>query len=70
MTLVVRPVNRAILTGLLVFPSLLAAGTAAQAAGPQDMTFFLTSVGSGKGADLGGLEGADAYCAALAATTC
>jgi hypothetical protein len=34
----------------------------------QDMTmsFFVTSVGSGKGADLGGLAGADAHCASLA----
>lgn len=31
-----------------------------------DMTFFVTSVGMGKGADLGGLEGADAHCQALA----
>ena len=30
------------------------------------MTFFITSVGPGKGADLGGLEGADRYCQALA----
>src|SRR4029079_15008117 len=30
------------------------------------MTFFLTSVGPGKGADLGGLEGADRYCQQLA----
>jgi len=30
------------------------------------MTFFVTSVGSGKGADLGGLEGADKHCQALA----
>ena len=30
------------------------------------MTFFVTSVGKGKGADLGGLEGADAHCGALA----
>ena len=30
------------------------------------MTFFITSVGKGNGADLGGLEGADAHCAALA----
>jgi hypothetical protein len=36
---------------------------AAQAA---EMSFFVTSVGGGKGADLGGLEGADAHCAALA----
>lgn len=31
------------------------------------MGFFITSVGSGKGADLGGLAGADAHCQALAA---
>lgn len=30
------------------------------------MSFFVTSVGSGKGADLGGLAGADAHCQALA----
>ncbi len=32
------------------------------------MNFFLTSEGPGDGANLGGLEGADAHCAALAAT--
>jgi hypothetical protein len=31
-----------------------------------DMSFFVTSAGTGKGADLGGLEGADAHCATLA----
>src|SRR5437588_1847753 len=30
------------------------------------MTFFITSVGSGKGADLGGLAGADQHCQMLA----
>ena len=30
------------------------------------MTFFVTSAGKGNGADLGGLEGADAHCNALA----
>lgn len=30
------------------------------------MTFFVTSAGSGKGADLGGLAGADAHCQRLA----
>jgi hypothetical protein len=41
---------------------------AAGAAYSQDakMSFFVTSVGSGKGADLGGLKGADAHCASLA----
>ena len=32
-----------------------------------EMTFFLTSAGSGNGADLGGLSGADAHCQSLAA---
>jgi len=34
----------------------------------ESMSFFLTSVGPGNGADLGGLEGADAYCEVLAET--
>jgi hypothetical protein len=46
----------------------LGAGAQAQQQGPQapNMTFFVTSVGSGKGADLGGLAGADAHCQQLA----
>ena len=39
---------------------------AAQAQSPKEMTFFVTSAGSGKGADLGGVKGADAHCQALA----
>lgn len=31
-----------------------------------NMTFFITSVGPGKGADLGGLDGADRHCGSLA----
>ena len=38
----------------------------AQTASSADMTFFVTSAGSGKGADLGGLEGADRLCQTLA----
>lgn len=34
--------------------------------GPKEMTFFITSVGPGKGGDLGGLAGADRHCQALA----
>jgi hypothetical protein len=34
--------------------------------GPQNMSFFVTSAGPGKGGDLGGLEGADRHCQALA----
>jgi hypothetical protein len=57
-------------------PSRIAAILAAAAALPQtaraqprpkgDMTFFVTSAGKGNGADLGGLEGADAHCNQLA----
>src|SRR3977135_2245849 len=52
-----------------IFVSLVVLGTGmtstvqAQQAG---MTFFVTSVGKGNGADFGGLEGADAHCASLA----
>ena len=35
-------------------------------ASAQDMSFFLTSYGPGDGANLGGLEGADAHCQMLA----
>ncbi len=38
----------------------------AWAEGPADMSFFVTSAGPGKGADLGGLDGADGHCTALA----
>jgi len=31
-----------------------------------NMSFFVSSVGSGKGGDLGGLAGADAHCQQLA----
>ena len=33
---------------------------------PQPMSFFVTSVGSGNGANLGGIAGADRHCQALA----
>jgi len=41
-------------------------GTIASSQQNSSMTFFITSVGSGKGADLGGLAGADQQCQALA----
>ena len=37
-----------------------------QMASGKKMGFFVTSAGSGKGADLGGLEGADKHCQSLA----
>src|SRR5690606_31907439 len=39
---------------------------AASTAGAQEMNFFVTSAGSGEGGNLGGLDGADARCQALA----
>lgn len=54
-----------IAAGLTVASS-LALAQAPAAAPPQPMSFFVTSAGSGKGADLGGLAGADAICAARA----
>ena len=45
-----------------------AGGALAQQSSTQsNMTFFVTSTGLGKGADLGGLEGADKHCQSLAA---
>ena len=53
--------------GFLVSVGLLVlAPVGAQAQGAGDTTFFVTSAGSGKGADLGGLEGADRHCQTLA----
>jgi len=42
------------------------ASAPAGAAGEQPMGFFVTSTGMGDGANLGGLDGADAHCAKLA----
>jgi hypothetical protein len=50
-------ISAALLAGLAVQPA------QAQSA---NTTFFVTSVGPGKGADLGGLDGADKQCATLA----
>jgi hypothetical protein len=56
---------------MLISAALLACCGVAQAQqGPQapNMTFFVTSSGPGKGANLGGIEGADAHCLKLATT--
>jgi hypothetical protein len=57
-----------VIVASVVFVSL--GSTTGQAQAPQspNMTFFVTSAGPGKGADLGGLAGADAHCQQLAAT--
>lgn len=46
---------------------LLATAQAGVAQADENMSFFVTSANPGDGADLGGLEGADAYCETLAA---
>jgi hypothetical protein len=54
---------------LMAFIGLLAlasSGVAQAQTASADTSFFVTSVGSGKGADLGGLEGADRHCQTLA----
>jgi hypothetical protein len=51
---------------LVTAAALIGLGLAASQAQQAGMTYFVSSVGSGKGADLGGLDGADAHCAALA----
>ncbi|HEU5296398.1 MAG TPA: hypothetical protein VFU71_16590 [Burkholderiaceae bacterium] len=52
------------LTSTSIAAVLLAACATPPSTGP--MSFFITSTGSGKGADLGGLAGADAQCQRLA----
>src|SRR5205823_11365032 len=55
-------------TGGRAWLALVTVGVAGMAlAQSADLSFFVTSVGSGKGADFGGLEGADKHCQALAA---
>lgn len=55
---------------MLVVLVVVIAGTVhfarAQQAPPEPMSFFITSVGTGDGANLGGLAGADAHCQSLA----
>jgi hypothetical protein len=54
-------------TGLLLIGCAAVAAIGLGAAQAQNaMTFFVTSAGPGKGADLGGLEGADRHCQTLA----
>lgn len=53
-------------TAALLALGLAGGAQAQQGGGAEAMGFFVTSVGSGKGADLGGLEGADRHCQQLA----
>jgi len=54
-------------TGLITIAAAATLLAACASAPKNPMSFFVTSVGSGKGADLGGLAGADAHCEKLAA---
>ena len=54
-------------TGALLTLALLLGGQP-MSVQDQSMSFFITSVGSGNGADVGGLEGADRHCQTLAET--
>jgi len=51
---------------ILGFALALMAPSAPAVTAQGNMSFFITSVGPGKGADLGGLAGADEHCQALA----
>jgi hypothetical protein len=58
---VMRKSQKTWMAGALALAGFAAApGIQAQEA---DMSFFVTSAGPGNGANLGGLEGADAHCA-------
>jgi hypothetical protein len=62
--------NRHQVAGLIFVSALgssLAVAQQPPAAPPMPMSFFVTSAGSGKGADLGGVAGADQRCQTLAA---
>lgn len=53
--------------GMIASVALLVLGSSGSAQAQQsNMTFFITSTGSGKGADFGGLAGADKHCQSLA----
>ena len=54
--------------GIVGLTSLVMLSAAPVGAQQANMTFFVTSVGMGKGADLGGLTGADQHCQQLAAS--
>ncbi|PBB67646.1 hypothetical protein CK228_14340 [Mesorhizobium sp. WSM4312] len=58
--------RRLLLVAATAFVAALGATSGVAVSQDAKMSFFITSVGSGKGADLGGLKGADAHCASLA----
>ncbi|WP_448192367.1 hypothetical protein [Azospirillum sp. sgz301742] len=61
-----RMIHVSMLASAVLLSGALGGAAQAQQAGAANMSFFVTSAGSGKGADLGGLEGADRHCQQLA----
>ena len=57
---------KTLLTALACCTALTGSAFIAQAQPSPDMSFFISSVGGGDGANLGGLDGADAHCQELA----
>ncbi|MFN8059727.1 MAG: hypothetical protein U0Q12_11260 [Vicinamibacterales bacterium] len=62
-----RPLTGALVASLVAAAAVHGSGQAPQT--PPPMGFFVTSVGLGNGANLGGLDGADKHCQALAAAS-
>ncbi len=58
--------NKHIIGGVVAVAALAAVGSGVVAKERSKMSVFITSVGPGKGGDLGGLKGADAWCQKLA----
>src|SRR2546425_74611 len=63
-TLGIVAATMVVVLGTLV---LIAGAPQAQKGAQQPMSFFITSVGKGDGANYGGLAGADAYCQSMGA---
>lgn len=62
-----QPLKLSVLAVVAIASASLSSGLfAAQSTPSKKMSFFVTSVGSGKGGDLGGLAGADKHCQELA----
>jgi hypothetical protein len=62
----VAAATAALLAACTTSPSSSSSASASSPAPTGPMSFFITSVGTGKGGDLGGIEGADAHCQRLA----
>src|SRR5437867_11147673 len=58
--------KKALRLGVLASAALMALSLGGSGQAQNNMTFFITSIGPGKGGDLGGLAGADAHCQRLA----